>query len=70
MATRTRNGVTYTILNKFTINNLSSLPQDVPHTFVYIDPKRTKYDNYVVTVKNEDTDEESCYDMPEYIALH
>ena len=64
------NGVEFTAPANGGIKKLSALNQTTPHIVVSKDSKPTRFNSYVVTIINEDTDEAYKVYMPEYIAKH
>lgn len=67
---KTINGIIFTSAPVSPINKLVNLPVNVPHVFISVESKPTKYGSYVAVVKNEDTDEKLRYYMPEYITKY
>ena len=63
---RTINGTEFTS-NVEQIYKMSDLDQLSPYTIVSINDKPTKYNSYIITVCNEDTDEVLKVYMKEYI---
>lgn len=62
------NGVEFTAPASSGIKKLSTLSQTTPHIIVSKDSKPTRFNSYIVTIINENTEEEYKVYTPEYVA--